>query len=125
MRLIPPVLLVFAAGCATTAPAVSSYVKVRPDTRAECAARCQEIGMRLGAVVLILNSEGCVCEPESSTSGARGAAAVAGAVVVRAQQEAQERARREEEERRRREAEEQERQRNESISPSAAPVPPI
>lgn len=119
MRLIPPVLLVFAAGCAT-APAVSSYVKVRPDTRAECAARCQEIGMRLGAVVLILNSEGCVCEPESPTSGARGAAAVAGAVVVRAQQEAQaqEQARREEEERRRREADEQDRRRNESISPS-------
>ncbi len=120
MRPIPPVLLVFAAGCATTAPAVSSYVKVRPDTRAECAARCQEIGMRLGAVVLILNSEGCVCEPESSASGARGAAAVAGAVVVRAQQEAQaqEQARREEEERRRREADEQDRRRNESISPS-------
>lgn len=82
MRSIPVGLLVLAVGCATTAPAVSKYVKLRPETRSECAARCEEMGMRLGAVVLIQDSAGCVCEPQDSSSSAAGAAAVAGGAAV-------------------------------------------
>lgn len=82
MRSIPVGLFVLALGCATTAPAVSKYVKLRPETRSECAARCGEMGMRLGAVVLIQDAAGCVCEPQDASSSAAGAAAVAGGTAV-------------------------------------------
>jgi len=42
---------------------VDPAVKLRPETRPECASLCEQIGMRLGAVVLIRNAAGCVCQP--------------------------------------------------------------
>jgi hypothetical protein len=115
-------LLAILAGCVpTTSPAVRPDMTLRPETRPECVARCREMGMRLGAVVLIRDSAGCVCEPDSASS-ARGAAAVAsGAALVMAEEEAAAQARRDEEERQRRQAEESERQQRESQPPPAAP----
>lgn len=110
MRATSLALLIPVMGCATTHPAVDPGVKLRPETPAECADRCREMGMRLGAVVLIRNSAGCVCEPAGappsppSARGAGGAAAaVSGAVV--AEEEEAERQRQEEREQRRSEEE--------------------
>ncbi len=58
-----------AAGCAT-APAVGSNVRLRPETRPECAAHCETLGMRLGAIVLIRSSAGCVCQPHAAPPAA-------------------------------------------------------
>jgi hypothetical protein len=58
--LLLPILLL--AGCVTL-PAVSPAVAVRPETVPECVANCQVLGARLGAIVLIRNSAGCVCVP--------------------------------------------------------------
>lgn len=121
--------LLFAGCMATvpTTPAVNPNVQLRPETRPECAARCEEMGMRLGAVVLIMNAEGCVCEPHDAPgSGARAAATVvSGAVLVRAQQEALEQQMRNEEERQRREAAEQEQRQRDSNIPATPPVPSL
>jgi len=77
------------AGC-VTAPAVDPAFKLRPETRTECVTHCKALGMRLGAVVLVRNSAGCVCEepeaqPAASTGG--GAAANAGAYLVALEEE--------------------------------------
>ncbi|HVP68407.1 MAG TPA: hypothetical protein VMT17_14225 [Anaeromyxobacteraceae bacterium] len=81
MRFFLLSLLVFAS--CVTAPAVGYGVKVDPDTKPSCAALCQEMGLRLGAIVLVRNSSGCVCVvPESSTDAAPRAAVKSGSVAV-------------------------------------------
>jgi hypothetical protein len=104
MRVTVAALLVvplLTAGCATT-PAVEAGVKVRPETRPECAAHCETLGMRLGAIVLIRNAAGCVCElreappapgagapadaPRASTIPGGSAAAAAAAVSIAAEE---------------------------------------
>jgi hypothetical protein len=62
MRLTLLASLAFLAAC-VTAPAVDPSYKLRPETGPECTANCEKLGMRLGAVVLIHNSAGCVCQP--------------------------------------------------------------
>jgi hypothetical protein len=111
-----------------TMPAVDPGLKVRSDTRPQCALHCEELGMRLGAIVLIRNSAGCVCEPRDAPPRAEGpavrdpaparsggAATGGGALVValeeaaleeeaqRRKQQEDERRQREDEERRQRE----------------------
>lgn len=114
MRATSLALLIPVMGCATTHPAVDPGVKLRPETPEECADRCREMGMRLGAVVLIRNSAGCVCEPAGappsppsppSARGARGAAAAVSGAVVAEEEEETERQRQEEREQRRSEEE--------------------
>ena len=39
----------------STVPAVSSGIKLDPDTRPACAANCEAMGLRLAAVVLVRN----------------------------------------------------------------------
>jgi hypothetical protein len=96
MRLaLAPLVLLLVAGC-VTAPAIGSGVRLRPETRPECAANCEELGMRLGAVVLIQNSAGCVCQPREELaprSAPRadlegGAGAIAGGALVIALEQA-------------------------------------
>jgi hypothetical protein len=106
------------AGC-VTAPAVSPSFKLRPETQPECAALCEQMGMRLGAVVLIHNSAGCVCEPREATARpaeeaaprARpaGGAATAGGALVFALERAEEERRRDEADRQRRDDEDRRR----------------
>jgi hypothetical protein len=67
-----PILLL--AGCATM-PAVAPAVRVRPETVPECVANCQVLGARLGAIVLIRNSAGCVCVPGEQVPPSTGSAA--------------------------------------------------
>jgi hypothetical protein len=114
MRLAFLGVLGLVAGCVqTTAPGVTRGVTLNPETLPGCAARCEELGMRLGAIVLIHNSAGCVCEPQGSASHAAGVSGVASGAAVVMDEEATARAaqQKEEEERQRREAEERERQR--------------
>jgi hypothetical protein len=127
MRPTPLVLLVSLAGCVTTAPAVSSGVRLRPETRPECEALCRQMDLRLSAVVLIQDTAGCVCEPGDRPAGATaGPAAVTGQVVLaaRVRDRAQEQQRREEAERAAREADEQARRAWDPIPPAAPTVPP-
>ena len=110
-------LLGLTAACVMTEskPAVSPYTRLRADTRPGCEAWCQELGMRLGAIVLMHDSAGCVCEPGLGSNAPGAAAAAGGSVVFMAEEHARkEQARREEEERKRRQEEEAERQRRET-----------
>jgi hypothetical protein len=84
-------------------------VDLPPERAEECKRNCEKLGMRLGAVVLMMNSAGCVCEPiqpdspaspaAPNTSGAPPAAShkvggrsaiLAGAVVIEAMRQAEE-----------------------------------
>jgi len=95
MRLRLVLLPLLLSACATT-QAVSSGVKLDPDTRPACAANCEKMGLRLTAVVLVRNSAGCVCAvPEAKpgvglgSEAASGALAVAGGVLIVEEQDSQ------------------------------------
>ena len=82
MRLRLALLPLLLSACATT-QAVSSGVKLDPDTRPACAANCEKMGLRLAAVVLVRNSAGCVCAvPEAKLGVGFGGEATAGALAV-------------------------------------------
>lgn len=72
--------LLLCASC-TTARAVSGARSLPKDTPAVCASHCDSIGMRLAAVVIIADSEGCVCEPREA-SGAQSREAAAAAAIT-------------------------------------------
>ncbi len=87
--------LALLAGCVTM-PAVDPAVRVRPETGPECVSYCGQLGMRLGAVVLIRNAAGCVCQPRDDAAPASsapraeagGSAVAGGAYVVALEEEA-------------------------------------
>ena len=62
-----------------------------PTARAtECRQLCEQLDMKLGAVVIIMNSAGCVCEPkqaEGMSEAVSGAAALAGGALIQASAE--------------------------------------
>lgn len=80
------------AGCSVN----EAITKDLPPERAqECVRNCEKLGMKLGAVVLMMNSAGCVCEPVEAappaaptSKAARRAAVLAGAAAIHAAQEA-------------------------------------
>ena len=75
-------LLGLALGCTTARP-VGTARSLPKDTPQVCAQHCDSIGMRLAAVVIIANSEGCVCEPKDATPAApRAGAAAAGITPI-------------------------------------------
>jgi hypothetical protein len=95
----------FVLGLAACTP---GYMKVKDLDRREqgptaCASRCQELGMRMGALVLVSNEvPGCVCEPlpppsvpnapsdpAKAVSGVGASAAMTGEVVIAAAAAAQ------------------------------------
>lgn len=88
-RTILAAVVIALAGC-VTAPAVDPSFRLRPETRGECITHCETLGMRLGAVVLVRNSAGCVCEEIRSEPRAAGggAAVTAGAYIVALEEEA-------------------------------------
>ncbi len=95
MRLVASrcaLVLLLAAGCAT-APAVSGAFRLDRESGQKCRAHCESLDMRLGAVVIVMNSTGCVCEPKDLPRGAREGAAGTGAVAatIVLQQEQQQR----------------------------------
>ncbi|WP_123784085.1 hypothetical protein [Corallococcus macrosporus] len=77
------------SGCTVARPATLTVPKERA---AECWSICSDLDMRLGAVVVIMNSAGCVCEPRdeetttqppSSSSAAIGGAAIHTAIELK------------------------------------------
>lgn len=69
----------------------ASKVEVPRDTARQCATHCQGLGMRLSAVVIIMSSAGCVCEPRDRVGARSGgsSAAAGGAAIHAAAQAAQ------------------------------------
>ncbi len=79
-ELLPLLCLLF-VGCTTARATYGSVPKARAT---ECASHCEELGMKLTAVVIISSSAGCVCEPEDAQTRASqaGAAAAMGGQVI-------------------------------------------
>ena len=105
-----------ALGCVTL-PAVDPGVHVRPETRPECVSACNQLGMDLGAVVLIRNAAGCVCQEragQAPMATTPGATAVAGGAYLVAL----------EEQKRREEEEEAQRRAQQSTPPPGTPGTP-
>ena len=67
------------AGCA--ARPVSGMTTIPRDTPASCSSICENLGLKLGAVVVIANEVGCVCQKPAADASA-GAAAVAAGIYV-------------------------------------------
>ena len=72
------VLALLAAACA--ARPVSGLTSIPKDTPASCSSICENMGLKLGAVVVIANEVGCVCQ--KSADGPAGAAAVAAGLFI-------------------------------------------
>lgn len=65
------------AGCTTIAPVQR---RVDPDTLPSCTKACEQVGMRLSAIVFVTEYGGCVCEPAAPrAAGPAGTTPVAGA----------------------------------------------
>jgi hypothetical protein len=62
----------------------ASTVRVEPNNRTECEYHCKALGMELGAVVIMMSSVGCVCEPyeDDRTASRKGGASSAGAMTI-------------------------------------------
>ena len=74
------------SGCVTARPTAFEVPKERGT---ECLDICTGLGMKLGAVVVIMNSAGCVCEPAGATGAVTsGSAAAAGGAAIAAAQAA-------------------------------------
>ncbi len=76
------------AGC-TTVSAVTPGYSLDRHSGDECHAHCQALGMTVGAVVIIANRTGCVCQPSGKLPDAGGASAVAGGAVFAMEQAAE------------------------------------
>jgi hypothetical protein len=82
----PLVLALSLAAAACVTPPLSPGLDVSKQDAGSCTSVCDRLGMRLGAVVVVVNSVGCVCEPQGAAGAAPtargGAAASAAAVIV-------------------------------------------
>jgi hypothetical protein len=87
---LPLLLCLLSTGCATLPATTLPLPKERAT---ECVKSCEDLGMKLAAMVVIRNSAGCVCEPKDAppqTSTRRNAAATAvGAVLAEDDERAQ------------------------------------
>jgi hypothetical protein len=85
-RIFLVAVLGLVSGC-VTAPAVGEGIQLDPQTPSKCQAHCDSLGMDLGAVVIIANSTGCVCQPRGKPSAEiGGSSAVAGGAAIFAMQ---------------------------------------
>lgn len=65
-----------------TAGAVNGPYTLDPEAAHQCQRHCEVLAMDVGAVVIIDNSTGCVCQPRGKTAEVGGGAAgVAGGAV--------------------------------------------
>lgn len=83
-------LLAGLSGCSTALVGTSELVKVPPDAGKTCTTYCDTIGMDLGAVAIMANNVGCVCQPRSTLPDTS-AAVSAGMVTIMIQREQEER----------------------------------
>lgn len=93
-------LSVFLSGCAI-GRAASPLAEIPRERATECQDICTKLGLRMSAVVIIMNNAGCVCEPGGTpvpaggaVSGVatRGGGATIAAVQTMATQQAQQNA---------------------------------
>ena len=69
----------------------SSGVSVPKDSPSTCATFCTDMGMTLGAVVIMANNVGCVCSPNKAAALDDKSATVAGGMAAIEAQEEQQR----------------------------------
>jgi hypothetical protein len=75
------------AGCATARP---TQLALPHELASECSSNCTQLDMRMSAVVIIMNSAGCVCEPKTTaTPPTAGSATIAGGAAIQAVLQAQ------------------------------------
>lgn len=67
-------------GCFT--PSAPTVTSVPNERRTECTNACNDVEMRLSAIVVMANAVGYVCEPRDKPANAGGAAAAAGGMTV-------------------------------------------
>ncbi|MFL5321761.1 MAG: hypothetical protein ACJ790_19010 [Myxococcaceae bacterium] len=81
MKILPLVAALALCSCVTARATQFSTPKERVT---ECQQLCTDLGLRMSAVVVIMNSSGCVCEPPGTNGneGKASAAAVGGAVIA-------------------------------------------
>ncbi|WP_426750374.1 hypothetical protein [Myxococcus sp. Y35] len=90
-RLLVFISILATSGCTVARPATLTVPKERA---AECRTICTDLDMKLGAVVVIMNSAGCVCEPHDAveTAGPHGgSSSIAGGATIQAFLEHQQR----------------------------------
>ena len=75
------VIAVLLTGCAATVGTDSGYY-VPPTAAATCQAQCRSMTLELGAVVVMANNVGCVCQPKSSPTTSQSSAAVTGGMAA-------------------------------------------
>lgn len=68
-------------GCTTMAP-IGSFSKVPIEQKQTCSKVCSDLDMKLGAMVVISNMSGCVCEVKRKKSKRAGASAATGGAVA-------------------------------------------
>lgn len=90
LRLVPILIIVaFSVACSVTRP-MGSFTSVSVKERDECISICKQMDLRFGAVVIIRNSAGCVCEPavrQPEKQLAGNAAVVGGAMIASEEEE--------------------------------------
>ena len=73
-------LALLAAGCA--AHPVSGLTTIPRDTPKDCESVCTNMGLKLGAVVVISDQIGCVCEKPGADHAVGASAAALGALIA-------------------------------------------
>jgi len=81
------ILLVLSAlSSASCVTARATAFEVPKERATECASVCQNLGMQLSAMVVIMSSAGCVCEPVRAPGEKQaGASAAAGGALIAAE----------------------------------------
>lgn len=79
-------LCLLSAGCVTQA---ATYGSVPKERATECVAHCEELDMKLSAIVIIRSSAGCVCEPKGSAARTASSVGAAAGGAIIADEEAQ------------------------------------
>jgi len=65
----------------------SGAISVPADARATCETHCQKIGMGLGAVAIMANNVGCICDVDGKTAQGTSSAVSAGMATLVVQEE--------------------------------------
>ena len=73
-------LALLAAGCAVRP--VSTFTTIPKDTPGYCGGVCENMGLKLSAVVVISDQVGCVCEKSASDHASAAAAVAAGGFIA-------------------------------------------
>ncbi|NUP06784.1 MAG: hypothetical protein HOW73_12080 [Polyangiaceae bacterium] len=84
-------IAVFVSACKATV-GVGGMVDVPSDSATTCKTHCESIGMKLGAVAIMANNVGCVCQPPDQPAPSN--AAVTAGMATIAMQDAEEARRR-------------------------------